>query len=203
VAASTPRQRDSGSPVDPEAVIADVQRIVPPEAIMISDVGNFSGWLARYYRFRQPGTFIAPTSGAMGYGLPAAIAAKMAHPDRPVVAMAGDGSFMMTLNELETAVRERTPVVVLVFDNRMYGTIRMHQEQEHPGRVVATSLGTPDLALTARSFGALGFDVRDNAEFAPALKQALAADVPTLIHLRVDPNRISVYKTLSEISRGQ
>jgi acetolactate synthase-1/2/3 large subunit len=132
----------------------------------------------------------------MGYGLPAAIAAQLAHPTRPVVAIVGDGSLLMTLTELETAVRARTPVVTLVFDNKMYGTIRMHQEQEHPGRVVATRLGTPDLARTAESFGAAGFEVRANAELVPALRAALECGRPALVHLHIDPARISVARSL-------
>jgi acetolactate synthase I/II/III large subunit len=199
LAASVPPAPLAGAYVDPALAIVELQRLLPPEAILISDVGNFSGWLARYYRFQQPGTFLGPTSGAMGYGLPAAIAAKLAHPARPVVACVGDGSLLMTLTELETAVRARTPLVLLVFDNQMYGTIRMHQELEHPGRVLATRLSTPDLARTAESFGAAGFEVRANEELGPALAAALACDRPALVHLHIDPARISVGRTLASL----
>jgi acetolactate synthase I/II/III large subunit len=196
VAESAPPPPIADGYVDPALVVAELQRLLPPEAMLVSDVGNFSGWLARYYRFTQPGTFLGPTSGAMGYGLPAAIAAKLAHPTRPVVAFAGDGSLLMTLTELETAVRAKTPLVVVVFDNQMYGTIRMHQEQEHPGRVVATRLSTPDLVRTAEAFGAFGVAVKTNAEVAPALRAALAAARPALVHVPIDPTRIAVGKTM-------
>lgn len=197
LAASTPPPPLASNFVDPAQVIVALQEALPPEAILISDVGNFSGWLARYFRFQQPGTFLGSTSGAMGYSLPAAIAAGLACPGRPIVALAGDGSLLMTLTELETAVRAQTPLVVLVFDNQMYGTIRMHQEVEHPGRVVATSLTTPDLARTAESFGALGIEVRATGDVAPALKTALTCGRPALIHMHIDPAQIAVGRTLA------
>lgn len=202
IAETTPRQVRSASPVDYEGAIADIVAAIPPEAIVVSDVGNFAGWLSRYVRFAAPRSFIAPTSGAMGYGIPAAIATKLAHPGRPVIACCGDGSLMMTLPELETAVRARANIVVLVFDNQMYGTIRMHQELDYPGRVVGTDLATPDLAATAESFGALGLTVRDNAELPAALAAALAADRPALIHMHMDPAQIAVGRRLERSPAG-
>ncbi|HEX7124472.1 MAG TPA: thiamine pyrophosphate-dependent enzyme, partial [Thermodesulfobacteriota bacterium] len=178
--------------VDPGAVVAAMQRLLPPEAIVATDAGNFYGWLSRYYRFRRPRTFVGPTSGAMGYGLPAAIGAKLARPDVPVVAWAGDGGFLMTMTELETAVRTGANVVAIVFDNARYGTIRMHQERAYPGRVVATDLTTPDLAKAAEAFGAAGFRVSGDAEVEDALAAALAAGRPAVIHVPVDPEWLSV-----------
>jgi acetolactate synthase-1/2/3 large subunit len=178
--------------VDPGAVVAAMQRLLPPEAIVATDAGNFYGWLSRYYRFRRPRTFVGPTSGAMGYGLPAAIGAKLARPDLSVVAWAGDGGFLMTMTELETAVRTGANVVAIVFDNARYGTIRMHQERTYPGRVVATDLTTPDLAKAAEAFGAAGFRVSADAEIEDALAAALSAGKPAVIHVPVDPEWLSV-----------
>ncbi len=204
LAATTP-QRAAVRPgaVDQTAVVEGLSEVLPPEAIIASDAGNFYGWLARYYRFRRPFTYLGPTSGAMGYGLPAAIGAKLARPEVPVVCLAGDGGYLMTLQELETAVRCRAPVVSIVLDNRLYGTIRLQQERHHPGRIVGTELTTPDLAVVAEAFGGRGFRVSEEAQFVPALREALAADVPTVIHVLVDPDRIAVDGTrLSQLRRG-
>ena len=178
--------------VDQQAVVAHLRELLPRDAITTTDAGNFSGWPARYLRWNQPGTFLGPTSGAMGYAIPAAIGAKLARPDQKVVAFVGDGGFLMTGTELETAARERAPVVVLVYDNAQYGTIRMHQERDHPGRQVGTALGPVDFAAFGRSLGGLGFTIREEREFPGAFKEALAADVPSVLHIRVDPEQISV-----------
>lgn len=182
----------SGPGVHPGRVIATLGRVLPAEALLATDAGNFSGWAARGYRFRRPGTFLGPTSGAMGYGLPAAIAAAIARPGRPVVALAGDGGFAMTMEELETAVRERVRVVVLVFDNRRYGTIWLHQEQRGTGRGLATELGPIDFAAAAEAFGARGYRVEADDEFEPALRAALTGDRPAVLHLQLDPRWQSV-----------
>ncbi|MCI0345499.1 MAG: thiamine pyrophosphate-dependent enzyme, partial [Chloroflexi bacterium] len=175
----------SGPGVHPGRVIATLRRVLPDDAIVATDAGNFSGWLSRGFRFRRPGTFLGPTSGAMGAGLPAAIAAALVHRDRAVVALVGDGGLGMSLAELETAVREHARVVVLVFDNERYGTIRMHQDRE--GRApIATDLGPFDFAAVARAAGARGVRVDDDAGFEPALRQALASDRSTLIQLALD-----------------
>lgn len=187
---------DAASPVDatpwdgpgvhPGRVVATLARVLPSEAILTTDAGNFSGWLARGYRFRRPGTFLGPTSGAMGYGLPAAVSAALVHRDRPVVAVAGDGGFAMTMTELETAVRERARVVAIVFDNERYGMIRSHQDRRPDAPALATDLGPIDFAAAARALGANGVTVDDDAGFEPALIEALAADRATVIHLRLD-----------------
>ncbi|MDQ3809670.1 MAG: thiamine pyrophosphate-dependent enzyme, partial [Chloroflexota bacterium] len=170
--------------------------VLPAEAVVTTDAGNFGSWPARYLRWQKPGTFLGPTSGAMGYSVPAAIAARLARPERPVVALVGDGGFLMTGTEIETAVREKAPIVALVYDNGQYGTIRMHQERHHPGRPIATALGAVDFAGMARALGAEGVLVRDEREFGPLLRDALGASTPTVLHLRVDPEQISVASDL-------
>jgi acetolactate synthase-1/2/3 large subunit len=175
-----------GPGVHPGKVIATLNAILPPQTIVTTDAGNFAGWAARGYRFRRPGTFLGPTSGAMGYALPAAIAAALEHPGRPVVALAGDGGFAMTMNELETAVREGTRIVAIVFDNERYGTIGVYQEGRGTGLADASELGPIDFAAVARGMGALGVHVDDDAAFEPALREALGADRTTVIHVRLD-----------------
>ncbi len=178
--------------VDQQVVAAHLRRLLPRDAVTTTDAGNFGGWPARYLRWQETGTFLGPTSGAMGYAIPAAIAAKLAYPQRKAVAFVGDGGFLMTGAEIETAVRIGTPFVAVVYDNGQYGTIVMHQRRDHPGRAVATSLGSVDVAGYARALGGVGFTLRDDREFPAALDEALAADRPAVIHLRVDPDQISV-----------
>ncbi|MEA2546485.1 MAG: acetolactate synthase large subunit, partial [Chloroflexota bacterium] len=177
-----------GSGVHPAQAIGALRRILPDDAIVATDAGNFGLWVARHFRFRRPGTFLGPTSGAMGYGLPAAIAAALVHRDRPVVAIAGDGGFAMTMAELETAVRENARVVAIVFDNERYGTIRMHQDRRGGGEggAIATDLGPIDFAAIARACGARGIRVETNAAFEQAVRQALANDRPTVIQVALD-----------------
>jgi acetolactate synthase-1/2/3 large subunit len=181
-----------GPGVHPGRIVTTLRTVLPDEAIITFDAGNFGGWAARGFRFRKPGTFLGPTSGAMGYGLPAAIAASLVHRDRAVVALVGDGGLAMTMAELETAVREKTRVVVLVFDNERYGTIRMWQERRGSGQGVATELGAIDFAAVARACGARGARVDRDADFEQALRQALAADRPTVIQLALDKRWVSV-----------
>lgn len=189
---TTPRHDPAGAGrVDPQGVIAQMLEVLPEDAAIVTDAGNFSGWAARFYRFRRPGTHFGPTSGAMGYGLPAAIGVQIATPHRPVICLAGDGGFPMTMSELETAVREGAPVISIVFNNAMYGTIRAHQEKKHPGRQIATALGNPDFAAVARAFGCHGETVRRTSEFGPALRRALAAGKPAVIELHTDPAKLS------------
>lgn len=192
--AQTTPTRGSSRPdrVDQQAVVAHLRASLPADAILTTDSGNFSGWAARYYRWTRPGTFLGPTSGAMGYGLPAAIGARLAAPNRPVVALIGDGGFLMTGTEIETAVREQVKVVALVYDNQQYGTIRMHQMQKKPGRRVATALGPVDVAGFARSLGAVGFTVDDDRDFPGAFAEAMSADRPAVIQLQIDPEQIYV-----------
>ncbi len=181
-----------GAGVHPGRIIATLRRVLPDDAILATDAGNFASWAGRGFRFRRPGTFLGPTSGAMGYGLPAAIAAALVHRDRPVVALVGDGGLAMTMAELETAVRVGARVVVVVFDNERYGTIRMWQERRGTGVGVATELGPVDFAAIARACGARGARVEKDAEFEPALRAALAADRPTVIQLALDKAWVSI-----------
>ena len=182
----------AGPGVHPGRVIATLRRALPDDAILTTDAGNFAGWAGRGFRFRKPGTFVGPTSGAMGYGLPAAIAAALVHRDRPVVALVGDGGLAMTMAEVETAVREHARVIVLVFDNERYGTIRMWQERRGTGQGVATELGPVDFAAIARAMGARGVKVERDAELEAALRQAMVEDRPTVIQLTVDRRWVSV-----------
>ena len=179
-----------GPGVSPAHVINVLQRVVPANTVLTSDAGNFGLWLARGFHFGREHGFLGPTSGAMGYGLPAAIAASLCAPDRPVIALCGDGGFAMTMSELETAVRSGARPVVLVFDNRRYGTISMHQANEGKAPT-ATDLGPFDFAAVARAAGAQGGRVTRDAEFEPALRDALAADRPALLHLEVDPRWVT------------
>jgi acetolactate synthase-1/2/3 large subunit len=177
----------SGRGVHPGRVIAALRRALPDDAIVTTDAGSFGTWAARGFRFRRPGTFLGATSGAMGYGLPAAIAAGLVHRDRVVVALVGDGGLGMTLAELETAVRMNLRTVVLVFDNQRFGMIRTYQDRREGGSTVGTELGPIDFAAAARALGAKGIGVANDAAFEPALRQALVADRPTVLHLTVDP----------------
>jgi acetolactate synthase-1/2/3 large subunit len=172
---------------------------LPPDAVICNGAGNFATWIHRYYRFRAFGTQLAPTSGSMGYGLPAAVMAKRSHPERIVVALAGDGDVMMTVQEFATAVQYGIAVVVVVLDNGMYGTIRMHQEREYPGRVSATELRNPDFAALARACGGHGERVERTEEFAPAFERSLASGLPAMIHCLVDPEALTPTMTLAAI----
>ena len=173
---------------------------LPADTILCNGAGNYTGWIQRFWRFRQYGTQIAPTSGSMGYGLPAAIAAKLAKPDQTVLALAGDGCFQMTCQEMSTAVQSNAAIILLVIDNGMYGTIRMHQEMHFPGRVSATDLYNPDFAAMARACGFAASTVTDAGEFPAAFAQALAAQKPALIHLRVDPDALTPTLSLASMS---
>ncbi len=181
-----------GPGVHPGKVVTTLREILPDDAILTTDAGNFASWAGRGFRFRRPGTFLGPTSGAMGYGLPAAIAASLVHRDRPVVALVGDGGLGMTMAELETAVRENARVIVLVFDNERYGTIRMWQERRGTGIGVATDLGPVDFAAIARAMGARGVRVERDDDVATAVRQALSESRPTVIQLTLDRRWISV-----------
>jgi acetolactate synthase-1/2/3 large subunit len=186
-------------PVDLGEAMAVLRERLPDDAIVTNGAGNFSIWAHRFYEFRRYRTCLAPTSGAMGYGVPAAVAAKAVHPDRPVVCIAGDGDFLMSGQELATAVQHDLPIVVIVVDNGMYGTIRMHQEREFPGRVSGTELVNPDFGAYARSFGAYGEAVERTDDFGAALERALAAGGPALLSLRIDPEAITPRTTLTHL----
>jgi acetolactate synthase-1/2/3 large subunit len=170
-----------------------------PDDIITNGAGNFAGWIHRFYRFRKYATHVAPTSGSMGYGFPAAVAMKLMHPERTVVCVAGDGDFLMTGQDFATAVQYKLPVIVVVADNGLYGTIRMHQEREYPGRVVATALHNPDFVAYALAFGGYGAVVEKTADFPAAFAQARASGKPSIIHLKIDPEAISTFASISVI----
>ncbi|MBA3841656.1 MAG: thiamine pyrophosphate-binding protein [Actinobacteria bacterium] len=187
--------------VDLGACIAALREQVP-DAIVTNGAGNHTVWIHRFWRFHRFPSQLAPTSGAMGYGVPAAVAAKAVRPEATVICWSGDGDFLMSGQELATAVQHDLPIVVIVVDNAMYGTIRMHQERHFPGRVVGTDLRNPDFAAYARAFGAHGETVERTADFAPALERSLAAGRPAVLHLRIDPEAINPRTTLSAIRAG-
>jgi acetolactate synthase-1/2/3 large subunit len=172
---------------------------LPAGSIITNGAGNFSGWAQRFYTYTGFRTQLAPTNGAMGYGVPAAVAAKLVHPDRVVVCFSGDGDFLMTGQELATAMQYGAAVIFLVINNGMYGTIRMHQEREYPARVHGTALSNPDFAALARAYGAHGEIVEKTGDFAPAFDRALASGRAALIELRIDPEAITTRATLSSI----
>ena len=183
--------------VDLSAVVSWLSEHLEDDAIMTNGAGNYTVWVHRYFRYKRPRTELAPISGAMGYGIPASIAAKLRFPDRRVVAFAGDGCFLMYPQELATAVQQKAPVIILIVNNGKYGTIRMHQERRYPGRVVATDLVNPDMVALALSFGAFAERVDTTAEFAAAFQRAADSGRPAVLELRVDPAQISPSMRLS------
>lgn len=189
----------AAGPVDMAEVVAAAREALPDDAIVALDAGNFSGWPQRFWNFRVHPSELGPTSGAMGYGVPAGIAAKLAHPEREVVVFAGDGGFGMTGHELATAVLHGAAIVVIVVNNGAFGTIRMHQERDYPGRTVATGLRNPDFAALARAYGAHGETVAATAEFAPALARARASGKPAVVEVRLGLEAITARTTLSQI----
>ncbi|WP_428929354.1 thiamine pyrophosphate-binding protein [Marinibacterium sp. SX1] len=174
-----------------EQVIAHLNAALPDDAILTNGAGNYSAWLHRYYRYRGWRTQLAPTSGSMGYGLPAAVSAKLHHPEREVICLAGDGCFQMVMQEFGVACERGANVIVLVCDNGMYGTIRMHQQRNYPGRPSGTALANPDFAALARSYGGFGATVTATGDFAGALEEARASKLPSILHLRLDPAALS------------
>ncbi len=196
---STLEPRALPGAVEATGVMGALRARLGPDAILTSGAGNFTVWAHRFYVFRRYNTQLAPLSGAMGYGLPAAIAAKLVHPDRDVVCLAGDGDFLMTAQELATARQAGAPVVVVVLDNGMYGTIRMHQERRFPGRVSGTDLENPDFVGLARAFGAYGERVERTVDVPAALDSALAAGTAAVLHVPLDPEALTPRQTLSEI----
>ena len=194
------------APVDPGpfqhgVAVQWLRRHLPDDAIVCHGAGNYSTWLQRYFRYRGYGTQLAPTSGSMGYGVPAAIMAKLLHPERAVVALAGDGCFQMNGQEFATAVQHDLPIVVLVIDNGMYGTIRMHQERRYPARPFATALHNPDFAALARAYGGHGERVEKTADFAPAFERAIASGKPALLHCLLDPQAIAPHTSLAGLTQ--
>lgn len=170
---------------------------LPVDAIICNGAGNYASWIHRYFRFRRFGAHVAPTSATMGYGVPAAVAIQRLYPGRLVVSLNGDGDFLMNGQEFATAVQYGLPIVVIVCDNASYGTIRMHQERNYPERVVGTDLRNPDFAAYARAFGGYGATVERTADFAGAFEGARASGLPSIIHLKMDPDRITPTASLS------
>jgi acetolactate synthase-1/2/3 large subunit len=180
-------------------VILHLKKRLPPESILTNGAGNFTLWAHRFYQYTGFRTQLGPTSGAMGYGVPSGVAAKLVHPDRPVIAFAGDGDFLMSGQELATAAQYDAKVIFIVINNGMYGTIRMHQEKHYPGRVSGTSLKNPDFAALARAYGLHGEIVEKTADFETAFERAWNAKTAALIECRIDPDSISPRTTLSAI----
>jgi acetolactate synthase-1/2/3 large subunit len=192
----------------PKPMLGDVQlgeimrqlsERLPPDSIITNGAGNYATWLHRHYSYRHFRSQVAPTSGAMGYGVPAAIAAKSLHPERTVVAFAGDGCFMMSSQELATAMQYALPVIFIVVNNAQYGTIRMHQERHYPNRVHGTGLTNPDFGAFARAFGAHGELVATTDEFLPAFERAVESGLPAVIEIRIPQNQSTPGATLDQI----
>ena len=180
--------------------MADLKAALPGDAITATDAGSFGQWPQRYIEFEHPNSYISPTLGCMGSGVPSAIAAKLAHPTRVVVTHAGDGGFLMTGQEMATAKQYGASIIVIVYNNGGYNSIRMHQEAQYPGRPYGTELINPDFTALGAAYGALGLKVSRDAEFLPAFKKALAADRPALLEVVTDPEYATPTATLSQLS---
>ncbi|HEY0838156.1 MAG TPA: thiamine pyrophosphate-binding protein [Azospirillum sp.] len=186
-------------PVDLGWIFGWLRDRLPVDAIVTTDAGNFSGWGQRHLLYRRPGRQLGPTNGAMGYGVPAAVAAKLANPKRVVLGLVGDGGFMMTGQELATAVHTGAAPIIIVINNGMFGTIRMHQEKRFPGRLSATDLTNPDFAALAQSYGAFGAVVERTKDFVPTFWEAMWSRKPAVIELRVDPEQITTRTTITAL----
>jgi acetolactate synthase I/II/III large subunit len=184
-------------PVNLGEIIVGLREKLPADTVVCNGAGNFSIWVHRYTRYRRYGSELAPISGSMGYGVPAAIGMKRLAPERTVIAFAGDGDFLMTGQEFATAVQYDLPVIIVVVDNGMYGTIRMHQERHYPGRVIGTGLRNPDFAAYARAFGGFGATVEKTADFLPAFDAARKSGKPAILHLKVDPEALTPAMSLT------
>lgn len=190
---------DKASQILNDHIIKMLLQELPTNSVITNDAGNFATWLHRYYIFQEKETYIGPTSGSMGYALPAAIGAKLANPSRKVIALAGDGGFMMTLQELETAVRYNIPVIAIVFNNEMYGTIRMHQEIHYPGKVIGTDLGKVSFKKIAEGLGAKGYYVETKEQFDEAFLTALEKNCVSVIEVKTEQEHISVNQTITTL----
>jgi acetolactate synthase-1/2/3 large subunit len=184
-------------PVNLGEIIVGLRDKLPPDTVVCNGAGNFSVWVHRYARYHSYGTQLAPIAGSMGYGVPAAIGMKRLAPERTVIAFAGDGDFLMSGQEFATAVQYDLPVIIVVVDNGMYGTIRMHQERHYPGRVIGTDLKNPDFAAYARAFGGYGAIVEKTADFFPAFEAAQKSGKPAILHLKVDPEALTPTMSLT------
>ncbi len=190
---------DTPGKVKMEAIVGWLSDNLPADVIVANGAGNYAAWLHRYFQYKQFGTQVAPTSGSMGYGFPAAIAAKLEFPDKTVVCLAGDGCFQMTLNEMSTAKQYGTAVITIVANNGLYGSIRLHQEREYPERVSGTDLANPDFVALARAYGGHGELVENTSEFPDAFERARRSGLPAVIELRLDAEALSTGMTLAEI----
>jgi len=190
-------------PLNLGTVMRDLETLLTPDAIVTTDAGNFAGWATRFLNFSENQRYIGPTNGAMGYSVPAAVGAKIIFPDRMVVSMVGDGGFMMTGQEIATAFHQGVAPIVLVFNNQMYGTIRMHQERTYPWRVSGTALTNPDFCKYIEAFGGHGEVVAATEEFAPAFRRAVESGKPALIELRTDPEQITSRATITDLRAGR
>lgn len=199
---STPPEKGVGA-VHMGKVMTWLEEQLPEDVIICNGAGNFATWVHRFHRFRQFNTQAAPTSGSMGYGVPAGVAAKTLFPDREVIVWAGDGDFLMHGQEFATAVQHGAAIITVILNNGTFGTIRMHQEREYPGRVSGTDLMNPDFAAYARAFGGHGETVATTEEFAPAFERARASGLPSIIEVKLDPEAITPTKSLSEIRAGK
>jgi acetolactate synthase-1/2/3 large subunit len=195
---STPPATGPGA-VQMGPIMEWLEKNVAEDAIFTNGAGNYATWVHRFHRFRRFATQAAPTSGSMGYGMPAAVAAKQLFPEREVICFAGDGCFLMNGQEFATAVKYNLPVIVVVVNNATYGTIRMHQERDYPGRVSATDLTNPDFAELARAYGGHGETVKETGEFEGAFERARASGKPAIIEIKLDAEAITPTRTLSEI----
>lgn len=182
-------------------VMAILQDKLPTEVIITNDAGNFAGWLHAFFSFTKAHSYIGPTSGAMGYGMPAAVGAKLASPDKTIVSLSGDGGYMMTCQELETAVRHDISIISLVFNNQMYGTIRMHQEIDYPYKVMATDLGNVSFVDLAKGLGADGFLVHTAEEFKQAFERALTMNRSVVIEIQTEREEVSVGSTIEQLRK--
>jgi acetolactate synthase-1/2/3 large subunit len=181
----------------------ELEAMLTPDAIITTDAGNFSGWASRFLNFTEGQRYIGPTNGAMGYSVPAAVGAKIAFPGRMVISMVGDGGFLMTGQEIATAFHHGVAPIVLVFNNGMYGTIRMHQERAYPWRVSGTDLTNPDFCKYIKAFGGHGEVVTETAAFAPAFRRAVESGKPALIELRTNPDQITTRTTIADLRAGK
>lgn len=198
MAFTTPPESDSA--VSMGRVMEIIRDTLPDDAIITNGAGNYAGWVHRYYRFRKPGTQLAPTSGAMGYGLPAAVAAKLKDSNRVVVSFSGDGCFQMNCQEIGTAMQYGAKVLFIVVNNGMYGTIRVHQEKRFPGRISGTDIVNPNFPALCEAYGGKGFLVKTTEQFEDALTEALKGDHMALIEIQIDPDDISPGLKLSAIN---
>lgn len=192
---TTIKETHAWSGADMTEISRVMQEVLPRDAIVTVDAGNFAGWPQRYLKFKRPGRFLGPVCGAMGYGVPAAVAASLQYPDRVIVGFCGDGGFMMTGQELASAMHHKAKPIIIVCNNSMYGTIRMHQEREFPGRVSGTALTNPDFVKLGESYGAFSARVNNASDFKKLWGEVSKLDKAALIEIQMDPRQISTRST--------